>query len=646
MIKNKLAFITVVLSLLIAGLFQPGAAKPLPKWYAKNNLFPKDTIMVCSSCVYKIIQVAIDDADPGDTIQLANEMFEQTFTVNKNLTIQGEGATQTIVQAEENSIVATSRVITVTAGISVSLKNLTVRNGNADGVGIDGYGGGILNQGNLTIENAVVMGSEAEIGGGIANISGTGDANISIVNSTISENTAYQSGAGIVNFAPQSGSASEINLFNVTISENDSNGAAGGILNQATAGTARITLYNTTISNNSAEGGGGGGGIYSYGSPGIAELVIHQSTIVENSANPGSNLYLNSSSAEIGQSILAYGVGGDDCQNDTGSVTDDGYNLIEDGSCDFPVGGNPQLDLLADNGGATETRALRANSPILDVIPAQFCSSNTDQRGVARPYGIGCDPGAFELDDIDMQFSQSLNADPTKLVPGQVITFTMKAEPIGPGITFGQISADFPSELDNVISIQLDPPNAGIVGLPPTLAHSIVISPNQMITLTMQTQVALGIAGGTNLTSQIWFTSTEIITPVVTTTTLTVINVPPVARNDSGELFTTGTSQILTFHINDLLANDSDDNGDPLLCLEDCTNKSGLIGVLTYNRSEGTFIYDPTGRFDELQPGESADDLFTYTITDGHGGLSTAAVTITVRRSDHQIYLPLIVKLP
>jgi len=646
MIKNKSVITLTILSLLVAGLFQTGTAKPFQKEKFTNDFSPHDTLLVCSTCFYKIIQVAIDDANPGDTIQLANELFEQVFTVDKNLTIQGGGATSTIVQAEEASIVATSRVLTVTMGISVTLKDLTVRNGSVSGVGIEGYGGGILNKGDLTLENAIVMGNVAEIGGGIANVSGVEDAHITIINSSIRENTANLHGAGIANLALQSGSTSAIAISNTTLSENYSDDAGGGIYNQASTGTASITINNSTFSTNSAESGGGGG-IYNQSGTGIANLVIRQTTLAENAANSGSNLFLNGGSAEISQSILAYGMGSNDCQNSAGSITDGGYNLIEDGSCGFSVGGDPQLDILTDNGGDTKTRALRPYSPILDAIPSQFCDNTADQRGIARPFGAGCDPGAFELDETSLQFDHSLNTDPTKLIPGQVISFTLTAKPLGPGITNGQISTDLPTELNNETSIQLNPPGAGVIGPPPTLAHSVVISPNQMITLTLQTRVALGIAGGTSLSTQFWLTSTEVISPVVTTTTLTIINVPPVARNDSGALFTTPADQILTFHIDDLLANDSDDNGDLLLCLGDCTNKSGLIGILFYNTTSGIFTYNPIGRFLDLELGESAQDTFTYTITDGHGGLNTAAVTLTVLgTAGYPVFLPLVIKQP
>ncbi len=75
--------------------------------------------------------------------------------------------------------------------------------------------------------------------------------------------------------------------------------------------------------------------------------------------------------------------------------------MISDGSCN-PNGTTDQsftdalLGPLADNGGPTLTHALGAGSPAIDAADAGACPA-TDQRGVARPQGAGCDVGAFEL---------------------------------------------------------------------------------------------------------------------------------------------------------------------------------------------------------------------------------------------------------
>jgi large repetitive protein len=56
---------------------------------------------------------------------------------------------------------------------------------------------------------------------------------------------------------------------------------------------------------------------------------------------------------------------------------------------------------------------------------------------------------------------------------------------------------------------------------------------------------------------------------------------------------------------------------------------SGLRGTVVDN-GDGTVTYNPNGAFDALNNGETAIDSFSYTISDGNGGTSTAAVSVTV----------------
>jgi VCBS repeat-containing protein len=57
-------------------------------------------------------------------------------------------------------------------------------------------------------------------------------------------------------------------------------------------------------------------------------------------------------------------------------------------------------------------------------------------------------------------------------------------------------------------------------------------------------------------------------------------------------------------------------------------NTSGLLGAVTNNNGE--FSYDTNGQFETLGGGQTATDTFTYTVDDGHGGVVTKTVTITV----------------
>lgn len=59
------------------------------------------------------------------------------------------------------------------------------------------------------------------------------------------------------------------------------------------------------------------------------------------------------------------------------------------------------------------------------------------------------------------------------------------------------------------------------------------------------------------------------------------------------------------------------------------TDTTGTAGLVT-NNHDGTFTYDPNGKFEYLSLGETATDSFTYTVTDNHGASSTATATVTI----------------
>jgi VCBS repeat-containing protein len=58
-------------------------------------------------------------------------------------------------------------------------------------------------------------------------------------------------------------------------------------------------------------------------------------------------------------------------------------------------------------------------------------------------------------------------------------------------------------------------------------------------------------------------------------------------------------------------------------------NSFGTTGLVT-NNGDGTFTYDPAGRFNYLGEGQSATDNFSYTVSDNHGGSSTSTATVTI----------------
>lgn len=79
-------------------------------------------------------------------------------------------------------------------------------------------------------------------------------------------------------------------------------------------------------------------------------------------------------------------------------VEDGGGNLVDVNGCgDMPITADLSIDLLAENGGPTQTHALPPASPAINAGLAEFCPA-VDQRNTRRD---GCDVGAFEFTSTD-----------------------------------------------------------------------------------------------------------------------------------------------------------------------------------------------------------------------------------------------------
>ncbi len=258
-------------------------------------------------------------------------------------------------------------------------------------------GGGIYNDGSsdnntLRLINSSVSGNTANLGGGgIYNQGGT----LGLNNSSVSGNTANY-GGGIVNADDGGYSGGLATLTNSTISANTAREDGGGIYNGFSyVGSTTLNLINTTVTNNTADSDGddtgNGGGVFNTSDlPG--PINVSNTIIADN--------FDNSTSADINPDV-------------SGSrFTDSGNNLIGNntGNTDFttstlvgtssdPI--DPKLSPLQNNGGATLTHALLADSPAInagnnDLVPASVA---TDQRGAGfnRTFNGVVDIGAYEV---------------------------------------------------------------------------------------------------------------------------------------------------------------------------------------------------------------------------------------------------------
>ena len=317
------------------------------------------------------------------------------ITINKNLSIVGLGANVlTIRNTQAQS--STSRVFNIQGGI-VRLAGLTITGGNTQDLSeiVSGGGGGIFNNGSLTVFACYITGntdnnSRFEGGGGIYNDSSA----LTIINSTVSGNTATgggDSGGGIRN-----NSNGTLNILNSTVSGNRATGGnlnGGGIL-----AVGNAVISNSTVTDN--ETPNGAGGILKFNG---TTVTIRNSIVAGNCARTTGAICSRSTTPDVasfGDDYTSQGY------NLIGSVgTAGGFNQTGDqtGTSAAPL--NPQLAPLADNGGTTPTHSLLGNSPAIDKGNCFGCS--LDQRNAARPIdfpnfpnapgGDGSDIGALEL---------------------------------------------------------------------------------------------------------------------------------------------------------------------------------------------------------------------------------------------------------
>ena len=141
------------------------------------------------------------------------------------------------------------------------------------------------------------------------------------------------------------------------------------------------------------------------------------STIANNSGVYGGGLY-NSGKLNYANTILANSTSGSDCYQDNfaAEILINTNNIVMTNAtlpnnCGIPTfTDNPNLGPLVDNGGFTQTMALGAGSPAIDVGDDGLCGA-TDQRGVTRPLGSHCDIGAYEFEPTSANIDVTIGGD-------------------------------------------------------------------------------------------------------------------------------------------------------------------------------------------------------------------------------------------
>ncbi|MET4580037.1 IPTL-CTERM sorting domain-containing protein [Ottowia thiooxydans] len=301
-------------------------------------------------------------------------------------------------------------------------------NGNVNISLTGGDGGAIYNDGNGAGRSNPVFSDvhfnqnkASGSGGGIFNAGiGGGTSSPTFTNVTFSGNNAWYGGA-VYNSAKSNGSSNPT-FTNVTFSGNNAGqdggavaswGLSGGTINQV---FTHVTMHGNKVPNL-------GGAIRHYAAAGATSNAIFRNSILwGNTSSTGAAIANDgngngNATVGLGTSILQGGCAGAgiSCDSFTGAS----------GAAD------PLLAALQDNGGPTRTHLPGTGSPAIDRADASGCPA-TDQRGITRPQGAGCDIGAVEVQAAPVTYTITPDTDAN----GTISPNTPQITPAGATQTF------------------------------------------------------------------------------------------------------------------------------------------------------------------------------------------------------------------
>lgn len=373
------------------------------------------------------LRQAVSDANGlagADEIVFSPSLTGQSiFLTGSELSSSGDLTIKGPVMGDPSSLTinggGNSRIIS--SNDNLTLENLTLTGGVASGGGAISVAGS-----DLVLSDSLITGNiSSSVGGGIGFDNFYSDAGITLNRTTISNNTSSQSGGGlfaagtfsfnvILNQSTVSGNkvsngngggislysyfGVNITLNKSTISNNSTaNGRGGGIFSDSYH-ESNTVLNQSTISGNSATNAGGGIGIFSFY---VGSATLSQSTIFNNSVTGATSkaggLYIAGGSqykrtVSLVNSILSGNSGNEGNiyvrpSNDSGSgifainsIFGDQQSELASNTSNI-LTNSPDLGILKDNGGLTETHLPSTNSPALDKGNNDFTPDSVDQRG-------------------------------------------------------------------------------------------------------------------------------------------------------------------------------------------------------------------------------------------------------------------------
>ena len=213
---------------------------------------------------WKALLSAVRNAPANATIKINGEINATPdygnygeILINKNLTIKGSNKSTDILNA-----ITLSRIFKVKTGNTLTLENITLKNGKAPDDTKDG--GGIYSEGTLTLKNTTIEGCQAANGGALY----VHGATVKITNCTLMGNKADTDGGAVYAEKKDDDTPAHITIEGGAITNNTAVaqwGSGGGIyINDGC--TLTLDKYNNTGTEISGNKAGHGGGVQAINS--------------------------------------------------------------------------------------------------------------------------------------------------------------------------------------------------------------------------------------------------------------------------------------------------------------------------------------------------------------------------------------------
>ncbi|MBX2999317.1 MAG: right-handed parallel beta-helix repeat-containing protein [Caldilineaceae bacterium] len=372
----------------------PAAPAPAPMMQLGASRYISTTGSDSNNCATRFsacrtLQRAVEQANDGDLIRIAGGLYvgtsnvggtRQIARINKSVTIEGgynplnfEGTPNPALFPVTFDASNTGRVFVIADDAAVTVRGLTILNGNGTQGGGSGNGGAILvSSGSLTLTGIPLTGHRATNGGALAAEGGSA----TLINSEISNNQATGHGGAIY---VDSGSAT-VNGAPITTNKAAEDGGALFVA----GGTA--TFNNVTLANNSA--GRDGGAVAMSG--GQARLINAQVEVNE---------------AATGRGIAIFAAGGQVFLNNATITNQTGKG---DGGVIHLTGGGLQMT----NGSTFSNNSTDGNGPIYAIGSAilfdGLTAANNQAESAGLLYAVG---GQLTINNSQITQNEALDGD-------------------------------------------------------------------------------------------------------------------------------------------------------------------------------------------------------------------------------------------